>query len=74
MVLWFIVGLIVWILCVLFMFLIIKGGHRTRGNVYERKLHFRSMTNTQKIEGSKKEVKKSARKRRNQCLPISAHK
>ncbi len=40
MVLWFIVGLIVWILCVLFMLAIIKGGHRIRGNGYELKLYF----------------------------------
>ena len=73
MILWFMVGLIVWILCVLFMLAVIKGGHRIRG--YEQKLYFRSMVNTQNIEDSiKKEVKKTARTRRNQCLPISAHK
>ncbi len=54
MVLWFIAGLIVWILCVLFMLVTIKGGHRIRGNVYERKLYFSGMANLQKIEGSKK--------------------
>jgi hypothetical protein len=57
MVLWFMIGLIVWILCVLFMLATIKGGHRIRGNAYERKLYFRSMANTQNIEGLKKEVK-----------------
>jgi hypothetical protein len=57
MVLWFIVGLIVWILCVLFMLATIKGRHRIRGSVYEQKLYFRSMANTQNIEGLKKEVK-----------------
>ncbi len=75
MVLLFIVGLIVWILCVLFMLAIIKGGHRIRGNGYEQKLYFKSMANAQNIKDSiKKEVKKAVRTRRNQCLPISAHK
>jgi hypothetical protein len=50
MVLWFIAGLIVWILCVLFMLAIIKGGHRVRGSRYEQKLYFRSMVNTQNIK------------------------
>ena len=72
MVLWIIVGLIVWILCVLFMLAIIKGGHRVRGSGYEQKLHFRSMVNTQNIKNSvKKEMKKATRTKRNQCLPIS---
>ncbi len=53
MVLWFIVGLIVWVLCVLFMLATIKGGHRIRGNVYERKLYFRGVANLQNIEGLK---------------------
>jgi hypothetical protein len=72
MVLWFILGLIVWILCVLFMLAVIKGGHRVRGNGYEQKLYFRSMVNTQNIKNSiKKEMKKTTRTKRNQCLPIS---
>ena len=72
MVLWFIVGLIVWILCVLFMLAIIKGGHRVRGNGYEQKLYLRGMVNTQNIEDSvKKEIKKTTRTELNQCLPIS---
>jgi len=81
MILWFIAGLIVWMLCVLLMLAIIKGGHRIRGHGYEQKLYSRSMVNTQNIKDSiKKEVKKitrtkrSPRTRRNQCLPISAHK
>ncbi len=72
MVLWFIVGLIVWILCVLFMLAIIKGGHRIRGNGYEQKLYYRSMVNTQNIEDSiEKEVKNTTRTRRNRGLIIS---
>ena len=75
MVLWFIVGFIVWILCVLCMLAIIKGGHRFRGHGYEQKLYFRNMVNTHNIEDSiKKEVKKTTRTRNNQGLPISAHK
>ena len=74
MILWLIVGLIVWILCVLFMLAIFKGGHRIRGHGYEQKLYFRSM-NTQDMEESiKNEVRKTPRTRRNQCPPISAHK
>jgi hypothetical protein len=44
MVLWFIVGFIVWVLCILFMLAICKGGSITRG--YEMKLHFGNMENT----------------------------
>ncbi len=47
MVLWFIVGFIVWALCILFMLAIFKGGNITRG--YEQKLHFRYMENTLKV-------------------------
>jgi hypothetical protein len=50
MILWFIVGLIVWTLCVLFILAIIKGGHKVRGNGYERKLYFLSMVKTQNIK------------------------
>ncbi len=72
--LWFIVGLIVWILCVLFVLAIFKGGHRIRRHGYEQKLCFRSRVNTQNIEDSiKKEVKKTTRTRRNKCLRIFAH-
>lgn len=46
MVLWFIVGFIVWALCILFMLAICKGGSITRG--YEMKLHFGNMENTRK--------------------------
>ncbi len=44
MIYWFLVGLVVWIFCVLFMLAIFKGGHRIRG--HEQKLYFRSMVNT----------------------------
>ncbi len=72
MILWFIVGFIVWILCVLFMLAVFKGGHRIRGHGYEQKLYSRNTVNTQNIEDSiKEEVKKTARTRRNQRLPIS---
>ncbi len=81
MILWFIVGSIVWILCVLLMLAIFKGGHRIRGHGYEQKLYSRSVVYPQNIEDSiKKEVKKTTRTkrnprtRRNQCLPIPAHK
>ncbi len=54
---WFIVGLIVWVVCVLFMLAIIKGGHRVRGHGYEQKLYLRRMVKNQNIEGSiKKEI------------------
>ncbi len=72
MILWFIVGFIVWILCVLFMLAVFKGGHRIRGHGYEQKLYSRNTVNTQNIEDSiKEEVKKTTRTRRNQRLPIS---
>jgi hypothetical protein len=72
MTLWIIAGLIVWVLCVLLMLVIIKGGHRVRGNVYELKLYSRSAVNAQNIENSiKKEVKKATRTKRHQGLLIS---
>lgn len=52
MVLWFIVGLIMWILCVFFMLAIIKGGHRIRGSGYEKNYYTKSKVNTQNIEDS----------------------
>ncbi len=72
MVLWFIVGFLVWILCVSFMLAIIKGGHRVRGNRYEQKLYFRNAVNTQNIGNSRNnEVKKTTKTMQNQRLPIS---
>ncbi len=52
MVLWIIVGLIVWTLCVLFTLVIIEGGHRVRRHEYEQKLYSRNRVNTQNIEDS----------------------
>ncbi len=72
MTLWFIVGFIVWILCVLFMLALIKGGHRFRGHGYEEKLYLRSMVKNQNIEGSiKKEIEEDCM---NKYESISAHK
>ncbi|MFQ5787899.1 MAG: hypothetical protein ACE5H1_07945 [Thermodesulfobacteriota bacterium] len=56
MILWFIVGFIVWALCILFMLAIFKGGNTTHG--YEQKLHYRNMVNTQKVRDSIKGVTK----------------
>jgi hypothetical protein len=54
------------------MLAIMKGGHRVRGSGYEQKLYFRSMVKTQNIKNSiKKEMKKTTRTKRNQCLSIS---
>ena len=49
MILWFIVGFIVWALCILFMLAICHGGHRIRGHEYEPKPYFRYMENTRKV-------------------------
>ena len=48
MILWFIVGFIVWALCILFMLLIFIGGNINRG--YEQKPHYRHMVVTGKGE------------------------
>ena len=56
MILWFIVGFIVWALCILFMLAIFKGGNATHG--YEQKLHYRYMENTQKVRNSIRGVAK----------------
>ena len=46
-----------WILCVLFMLAIIKGGHRVRGSGYKQKLYLRRVVKNKNIEDSiKKEV------------------
>ena len=47
MILWFIVGFIVWAMCVLFMLAIIKGGNIT--SRYEREAYYRYMENTRKV-------------------------
>ncbi len=73
MILWFIVGFIVWTLCISLMLAVLHGGHRIRGHGYEQKLYSK---NTVK-DSIKKEVKKTTRTRtrtrarRKQCLPIS---
>ena len=75
MTLWFIVGFIVWALCILLMLAVFHGAHRNRGNEYELKLYSRYMVKLQKyVEDSvKKEVQKTARTKMNQCRPVSAH-
>ena len=55
MIFWFVVGLIVWILCILFMLAIFKGGNITRG--YEQKQYLRYMVKTRNVGGTVKEVK-----------------
>ena len=56
MILWFIVGFIVWALCMLFILAIFKGGSTTHG--YEQKLQYRNMKNTQKVRKSRRGVAK----------------
>ena len=46
MIFWSLVGTTGWILCVLFMLAILKGGHRVRG--HERRLYSRYTVKTQK--------------------------
>ena len=58
MIFWFVVGLIVWILCILFMLAIFKGGNITRG--YEQKQYLRYMVKTRNVGDSVKEVKEWA--------------
>jgi hypothetical protein len=48
MVLWFIVGFIVWAVCILFMLSIFIGGNINRG--YEQKPHYRHMVVTGNVE------------------------
>ncbi len=60
MILWIIAGILVWILCVSFMLVIIKGGHRVRGNRYEQKLYYRNMAKMQKFNDLTKGKKKKA--------------
>ena len=56
MILWFIVGFIVWALCILFMLAIFKVGSTTHG--YEQKVYFRSMANTRKVRNPIRKVTK----------------
>ena len=55
MILWLIVGLMVWILCILFMLAIFKGGSITRR--YEQKEYLRYMVKTGNVGDTVKEVK-----------------
>ena len=55
MILWFVVGLIVWILCILFMLAIFKGGNIARGK--KQKPCFRYVGKTGNVGDSVKEVK-----------------
>ena len=58
MILWFVVGLIVWILCTLFMLAIFKGGNIAREK--KQKPYFRYVGKTGKIDDSIKEVENGA--------------
>ncbi len=72
MILWIIAGSVAWIVCVSLMLVVIKGGHRVRGDGYEQKLYAGSMGNTQKIGNLiKKERKKATRTKRDHGLLVS---
>ena len=58
MILWFVVGLVVWILCVLFILAIFKGGNVARE--YEQKQFLRYMGKTVNVGDSVKEIKEGA--------------
>ncbi len=74
MILWFIVGFMVWILCVLFMLAIIKGECSICRNGYEQKLYYSSMVNAQNIKDSTvKEVNKATKARMNHGLPVTIY-
>ncbi len=71
MILWFIVGSIVWVLCVLFVIAIVHSG-RKNFPLNNEQIQQTYMVNNQNTEDSiKKEVKKTTRTRGNRCLPIS---
>ena len=55
MILWLIVGLMVWILCILFMLTIFKDGSIARR--YEQKEYLRYKVKTRNVGGTVKEVK-----------------
>ncbi len=50
MILWFIVGFIVWTLCILLMLAVFRGGHRNRGHGCKQQLYSRYMVNPQNVE------------------------
>ncbi len=56
MILWFVVGFIVWILCILFMLAIFKGGNIARGK--KQKPYFRDMGKTGNVGNSIRGVTK----------------
>ncbi len=56
--LWFIVGFIVWALCILFMLAVFHGGHRIRGHGYEQKQYSRSTVNTYRRFGKERSGEK----------------
>jgi hypothetical protein len=58
MITWFVVGLIVWILCILFMLAILKGGNIARGR--KQKPCFRYAEKTGNVEDSVREVRERA--------------
>ncbi len=58
MIIWFVVGLIVWTLCILFMLAIFKGGNIAREK--KQKPYFRYVGKTGKIDDSIKEVENGA--------------
>ncbi len=55
MILWFIVGFIVWTLCILLMLAVFRGGHRNREHGCKQKPYSRHMVNSQNVEYSIKE-------------------
>ena len=58
MVFWFIVGFIVWTLCILLMLAVFRGGHRNREHGRKQKLYSRYMVNPRNVEDSIKEEAK----------------
>jgi hypothetical protein len=72
-ILWFIVGIIVWILCGLFMLAILKGVYGKSKYMAINKNNIRSMVDIQNIEGStKKEVKKETFKVRDREVCVES--
>ena len=73
MILWFIVGIIVWILCGLFMLVILKGVYGKGKYMDINKNNIRSMVDTQNVEGStEKEVKKETFKVRDRDVCVES--
>ena len=73
MILWFIVGIIVWILCGLFMLAILKGVYGKGKYMDINKNNIRSMVDTQNTEDStEKEVKKETFKVRDRDVCVES--